>query len=259
MNSNSTNIDTLGQKITGGIAFTLPLQIFAIPVAGKAIESAHFLSLLLIFLAALLMVWKGRFRRLAIAEKAVLLCFGIAFLSLVVGQLTYGWPEQLSSGLQQLVGLAYMATLFLVVRRYSNTPEAFRQIVSWLWRGLMLLAVLGLWQWLALNLFQVGFLADWSWAKDLNPSIGGWRVGGYMGPVARVNSFAPEPAFYCMLLIMGLGLAVVRLIPPPWAGRSDGESWKAFLPPYDGGCHFFIGLYIVLLLTWAYRIIYHYH
>lgn len=230
MSSISTRIDPLGQKMVAAIAFTLPFQIFAITVGGKSIESAHILSLLLILHASLLMVWRGRFQRLAVAEKAVLLCLGVACLSLVAGQLRYGWPEQLSTGLRQILGLAYMAVLFLVVRRYVSTPEAFRHIASWLWRGLMLLAVLGLWQSLALNIFQVSFLADWSWAEDLNPSVGGWRFGDYMGPIARVNSFAPEPAFYCMLLIMGLGLATVRLLPPPWAGRPDSRGWETFLP-----------------------------
>lgn len=224
------NIDSLGQKLMGGIAFTLPFQIFALTVGGKAIESAHILSLLLILLAGLLMVWKGKFQRLVIAEKAVLLCFGVACLSLLAGQLNYGWPEQLSSGLKQIVGLAFMVMLFLTVRRSVRTPEAFQQVVSWLWRGLMVLAVLGLWQCLALNLLHVSFLADWSWAKDLNPSIGGWRFASYMGPIARVNSFAPESAHYCQLLLMGLGLALVRLISPPWTSGPDGRGWKTFLP-----------------------------
>ena len=242
------NIDSLSQKLMGGIAFTLPFQIFALTVGGKAVESAHFLSLLLILPAALLVVWKGRFQRLAVAEKGVLLCFGVACLSLVAGQLTYGWPEQLSKGLQQIVGLAYVVMLFLTVRRSVSTPGAFQQVVSWLWRGLMVLAVLGLWQWLAFNLLKVTFLADWSWAKDLNPSIGGWRFGEYMGPIARVNSFAPEPAFYCQLLMMGLGLVMVRLIPPPWVSRSVGVAWKAYLPSKAAAIMFLLAYILSLSL-----------
>ena len=179
------------------VAFTLPLQIFALPVGGKDIESAHLLSLTLILLASLLLVWKGRFQRLAAAEKGVLLCLGVVILSLLVAQMNYGWPAQLSKGLQQVVGVTFMVLVFLTARRYGSTPQSFRYIVAWLWRGLMLLAIFGLWQFLAFNFFKVSFLADWSWANDVSSSIGGWRSGGYMGPLVRVNSFAPKPAHYC--------------------------------------------------------------
>jgi hypothetical protein len=48
-----------------------------------------------------------------------------------------------------------------------------------------------------------------------------------MAEVRRVNSFASEPAHYCLYLLAGMGLAVFRFLPPPVIRRAP---WKAHLP-----------------------------
>ena len=235
------------QGLINAIGFTIPFQIFAIPIGKNGADLNNILGLLLVTLATATVLWQGKFKRLESSEKAVLLCYGVALLSMVVAQLLFGSRPQLIKGTRILIIFAFAILVFLSVRRYCNTPTAFIKAVTWTWRGLIVLAVLGLWQSIAMNILHVNFLADWSWAKDLNPSVGGWRgASGGMGPIRRVSSFAPEPAHYCNMLIIGMGIAIVRLFPPPFF---TGSSWKAFLPSRLAAIIFLIAYILSFSLT----------
>jgi hypothetical protein len=228
MSKISLTRDRFLQGVINAIGFTIPFQIFAIPIGKNGAELSNILGLILVIMATATVLWEGKFRRLESPEKVVLLCYSVAILSMVVAQLLFGNRPQLLKGAKMLVIFAFAILVFFSIRRYCNTPAAFIRAVTWTWRGLMVLAVLGLWQFIAMNILNVDFLADWSWAKDLNPSVGGWRgTGGGMGPIRRVWSFAPEPAHYCQFLAMGMGLAIFRLFPPPFL---RGTAWKALMP-----------------------------
>jgi hypothetical protein len=220
--------DNFLKGVINAIGFALPFQIFALPIGKNGADLANILGLLLVILATATVLWQGKFRRLEASEKAVLLCYGVACLSMVVAQLLFGSRPQLVKGTRMLIIFAFAILVFFSIRRYCNTPTAFIRAVTWTWRGLMVLAVLGLWQFLAINILHVKFLADWTWAVGLNPSLGLWRgEATIFGPIKRVSSFSCEPAHYCQFLLMGMGLAVFRLFPPPFL---RGTAWKAYMP-----------------------------
>ena len=47
---------------------------------------------------------------------------------------------------------------------------------------------------------------------------------------------------------MGLGLAVIRLVPPPWAGKLAGNSWKTYLPSKAAAIIFLLAYILSLSL-----------
>ena len=228
--SSRFNVHKAAVVLISMMAFFLPFMVFAIPIKGEGIEPANLIGLILIILNTSLFIYTGRIRRMNISEKMFLLYFGVACLSVVASQLIYGWPEQLIIGIKQLIGIFFMLFIFFSVSWYIRTPATFLQAVTWLWWGSVILALLGLWQFLALNFLKTSFLANYEWAANLNPSIGGWRWPGAMGPVIRVNSFAAEPANYCYFLLGSMGLVTFRLFPPPGV---QGTPWKVFLTTTD--------------------------
>jgi len=239
---------TLGgflSKLIAAIAFTLPFSIFCLDLGGggdSRIEPAQFLSILLMVISGSCLLWRGKFQRLQLPEKAVLLCLGVAIISLFEASCRFGLQYQVIKGSKQIIGLTFVAVLFLSVRRSITTPAAFRKVAKWLWRGCLILAILGLWQSVALNLLHIGFLADWKWVdKILNHSwLWSGRQEETFGPIIRAKSLALEPAHYCQILIISLGLVVCRLFPPRLLKKT--QAGKVGLPS--------LGLAIIFLLAY---------
>lgn len=218
LNYSPASLDGFLLKVIAAIAFTLPFAIFCLDLGGGGdtrLEPAHFLSMLLLVITGSLLLWRGKYKRLQLPEKAVILCLGFAVISLLEAQLRFGSPDQLIKGTKQIIGLTFVAALFLSMRRFIVTPEAFRKVAKWLWRGCLVLAIFGLWQSVALNLLHTGFLADWAWVDKILGHSFLWSGNDtILGPIIRAKSLALEPAQYDQYLIISLGLVVGRLFPP---------------------------------------------
>ncbi len=214
------------------IAFSLPFTIFCFQwgAGGESkLEPAHFFALVLIVASIMEGARRSTFKGFAASEKAMLLCLAVAFASFISAQISYGWQGQLHKGAKQLIGLSFMVIFFLTVRRHVDSQRILIGVVTWIWRGALVLALLGIWQSIAVNLLDVYFLADWEWVdKLLGHTFPFWQNKlDYFGPILRANSFSAEPSFYCHYLLAGMGLAVFRLFPPPFIRRTP---WKAQLP-----------------------------
>ncbi|MHB8066509.1 MAG: O-antigen ligase family protein [Desulfobaccales bacterium] len=146
----------------------------------------------------------------------VLLCLGVACLSLVVAQLRIGSPEQLAKGIRQIIGISFTTLLFFSVRRYIRNPSELAQVSVWLWRGCLILALFGIWQFIAQNLLGTTFLADWQWVDSLLGHSYKWggREFDSLGGLYRAKSLSSEPAQYCQTLILAMGFVIFRLLPP---------------------------------------------
>jgi len=232
MDTRVIEIDNLTSKLIFAIAFCLPFAIFSFQwgEGGESkIEPAHVFAFILIAVA----MWEGAkrlsFQRLATSEKAMLLCMTVVCASFISAQIYYGWPGQLIKGYKQVIGFSFVVVFFFTVRRHVNTPKTLIRTVTWIWRGCLVLAILGLWQSIALNLLNVNFLADWQWVDEVfGHTFDYWyATEDFMAGLRRVNSFASEPAGYCQYLLAALGLVVFRFFPPPFIPRA---TWKAHLP-----------------------------
>ncbi|MEW5803370.1 MAG: hypothetical protein AB1847_14855, partial [bacterium] len=210
-------------------AFSIPFQIFALPVLGEGIEVGHlFFSLAFIFLLRDFFLNHGRARRFDTCEKYLLLFFMAALISFAVGFHLFQFTGHEVKGIKQLTGLFEAMLLFFTIHRCINTRDEFCGTVRFLFYGMCCLAFLGVWQFLAVNFTPIRFLADWSWAKGLNPSLGsGWRMCGNMGALYRAHSFAPEPSHYSMMLTSIIGIAFIRIFPQKGFKLS---GWKNLLP-----------------------------
>ena len=222
------------------VAFLIPFQVFALPVLGEGIEASYiFASLVFVLLLGAFFLKGGRMRKFDTSERYLLLFFMVAVASFVIGVIFFRFEGQEVKGIKQLIGLFAMVLLFFAVHRCINRADEFIGIVRFLFYGMCCLAFLGLWQFLAFNFTNIRFLADWSWAEGLNPSIGGgWRIAGEMWGLYRAHSFAPEPAHYAMMLTSIIGLVFVRMFPLKGFRHA---GWKSLLPSVPICISIFIG------------------
>lgn len=228
------------------VAFSIPFQVFALPVSGKGIEIGHlFFALAVVFLLRDFLLKCGHAPGLDTPERYLLLFCTGAVISFVIGFHLFQFQGHEIKGIKQLIGLFEAISVFFVIHRSVNTPDEFCGLVRFLFCGMGCLAFFGLWQFLAMNFTGIRFLADWSWAQGLNPSLGdGWRRCGEMGGLYRAHSFAPEPAQYAMMLTSIIGLAVVRILPHKNLQRS---GWKTLLPSFPA-C---MGIILAYILSFS--------
>ncbi len=239
-------IEHISKKLIRAICFAFAFSLFSFDLGGgeSRVGLAELLSLVLLGLNFTGLLYYFLFRPLAKAEKMVMLCLAVAVASLLASQISYAWPGHLLKGAKQISGLAFVIALFFIFRFHTRTPEAFAGAVKWLWRGNLVLALLGIWQSVAFNILHTSFLADWSWVSPIfltpfSTFEGVWRAGGNLGPFVRVNAIAPEPAHYCRSLLMTMGLVFFRLAP-----SRQAEGWQSGLPSWGAATLYLLAYFL---------------
>ena len=239
------------------LVFT-PLTIASVFVAGHKVELSLMLAVALsvAFLIGLLT------DRVGLGEVArgwstpFWLFVAVGTVSLVLSPYLRGSYEL---GFIQTAGTSaiLLASLYIGGRAAAEASK-FLVYVRVLVLTVAVLAGIGLWQFLAVNVLHTGFMADFSFVNDIFPGADEpiWADPGNIGgesPVRRANSLATEPSFFAQILGVGAGLALLRL---GLMGRAYSRSlapvvpvWAAVLVPLGVLVALSIIGYFLLALT----------
>lgn len=195
------------------VAFMIPFQLFGIPLFGIGIEPALVFSILFVSFSIGQVVLNGTvvFPKPDKVEMLIILFAALAFISLVIN--TGGSTVQVKPYLE-FARLLFMITFFVCVKRFLQKYLILESLLKCFYYGMFIIALLGVWQFINWNSpLNIKFMADWSWATHLNPSISGWGGGGgHIGSIARTVSFAHEPTHLAHFLLGVIGISFIVII-----------------------------------------------
>jgi hypothetical protein len=236
-----------------------PLTIASVFVAGHRVEVSLLCASLLAFMW-LLAFFSGR---VGVNKRAdgwsvwFWLFIGASTASLLASPYL---RESYTLGGIQLVGMVVILLASLYVSRYvASDSKRFSFCIRVLALIMASVAGIGVWQFIAFNVLDTKFLADFSFVNDL---VGAgaeeqlWRDPGSIGglsSVLRANSVLAEPAWFAQVLGMVGGIVLLRI---GFAGRSLAGSlagiiprWAALLVIAGFGVALSIVGYLLLALT----------
>jgi len=190
------------------IGFFIPFQLFGIPVYNIGIEPSLLLVLLFVFSSLMcLMQKKFIFKKFDTIEILSLWFIIYVFLEILI--------KELDSALSvksyiEFSSLIVMILFFIFTKRLLEKKNILWKLSQYMYYGMIVLALFGIWQAIATNFLHINFLTDWSWASGLNPSISGWggQKGG-MGNFIRTLSFAHEPSHFAQFILGIMGFIIL--------------------------------------------------
>lgn len=119
-------------------------------------------------------------------------------------------PESYAKGIIQIIGIITILVASLYISRHvASHPPRLLSYVRVLALVVVLVAGIGLWQFVASNLLHLEPLANFSFLDLGSGQV--WREPGYVGPWERANSITVEPAEFAKILGMAGGIALLRL------------------------------------------------
>ena len=239
------------------LVFT-PLTIASVFVAGHKVELSLILATALA-VAVLIELVAGRvgLREVAKGWSVPFWLFVAAgAVSLVLSPYL---RESYELGFIQAAGTTVILLASLYVGRHlTSEASKFLRYVRVLVLTVAVVAGIGAWQFVAINVLHTGFFADFSFVNGLFPGADEpiWADPGNIGgesPVRRANSVVTEPSFFAQILGIGGGLALLRL---GLMGRTYSRSlapvvpaWAAVLVPIGILVALSIIGYLLLALT----------
>lgn len=139
-----------------------------------------------------------------------------------------------------------LASLY-VGRQLAPDASRFLSYVRVLVLTVAVVAGIGVWQFVAMNVLHTGFMADFSFVNGLFPGADEpiWADPGNIGgesPVRRANSLATEPSFFAQILGVAAGLALLRL---GLMGRTLSKSVAPVVPAW-AAVLVLLGLFVAL-------------
>lgn len=203
-----------------GFILFLPLTLFSIRIGSSRVEPSVLIALVIAAIATGLLVING----LRLRTQDGWLWPFVFFVLFAVVTLPFSpfGAALMGKAAIQVLGISVLALTSLVITRVierRGLAFAVKPLVG----VLAFTGGIGLWQFLAYNVFHLSPLADFSF---LNSLLGGevWRDPGYMGTLHRINSINAEPAHFAQFLGVGAGVALLRL-------GFMGRSFRAALEP----------------------------
>lgn len=208
-------------KLILTFAFLIPFSILSIQIGGGYVEISTLLAgvICTIVLANTL---TDRLR-LRLSEAWLLPFIGFVIFCFSWLLLSDYFPMALGKGLVQLMGICIMLCASLAVSRATQ-----RFGIQFLYRPLLIalivIASIGIWQCIDLNILRTGVLSDLS---SLVGSSRIWRHPGALGGWYRINSLNAEPAHFTQYLAILGGIAMLRL---GFGGREHRNALRSTLP-----------------------------